>query len=506
MTNKKELPKVYVYARYSSEMQNYLSIEAQVRAVKEFCKGKYQIVKTYIDEAKSATTADRPQFQQMINDCENNKGKIYAVVVHKLDRFSRNSMDALYYKAFLEKHNIKLISVTEPLEDTPESTMFANILFALNQFYSENLGREVQKGKKEVAYKGLHTGGLPPYGYDVDENRKYIINESESSAVRRIYEMYVADYSYQQIADYLNKNGYKTKKGNKFNKNSFSSILQNGERYTGVYIYNQSAAKYSNGQRNSHHYKDDKDIIRIPDGMPQIISHDLYMKSQEKLIANRLNAGAFHSKRYYMLNGLIKCGTCGRAFSGNTSKSGGSKTEYATYRCGGSSDDCDNKAINVHYLDDFVLTKLIDMIFAKRNCKGILDSINRKMKREVERNSKQIVRLKNKIVQVDASINKLIEALTKTENSSAITDRIAELEKEKATLENKVTELENFETMLFCNDDIEVVKRKFKSFLLKKDLLMCRKFIRSYVEKIVIYHDEIEVVFKTTKEGAEKAA
>jgi hypothetical protein len=86
-----------IYARYSSDNQREESIDAQIRAIKEYCaRNSISIVKVYADEARSATTADRPSFLQLIKDSA--LDIFDAVIVHKLDRFSR----ARYDRAFLQ--------------------------------------------------------------------------------------------------------------------------------------------------------------------------------------------------------------------------------------------------------------------------------------------------------------------------------------------------------------------------------------------------------------------
>lgn len=479
-------------------MQTKMSIKAQVRAVKKYCKKKgYKIIKIYADEAQSGTNDKRPEFQKMMKECQ--KSGIYAVVVHKLDRFARNVSDSVAYKLLLEKNGIKLISVTEQIENTPEGMLMEGIISTMNEFYSKNLAREVQKGKMEIAYEGLHTGGLPPYGYDVVD-RKYVVNEKESKAVKIIFNMFICNYSYQQIADKLNESGYRTKKGNKFNKNSFSSILENAEKYTGVYIYNKALPKYSDGTRNSHRKKDDKDIIRLSGYMPIIIDENTYEKVLMKMSLNKENSGKYHSKRYYLLNGLIICGECGRAYTGNTSCAGRNKTEYSTYRCGGyRNDECSNKAVNINYLNDYVLTLLVDIIFDKKNYNSILNSINKKFAKYNNTNSEKIISIKNTLVQTDSSLNKLADSLL-TNNSQTILNKITELEKKKDDLNKKLLKAENYTPAVITADDIDKVKQKFKKYILKNDLLICRKFINSFVEKIVIYRDYIEVILKTSSE------
>ena len=108
--------KVSLYARFSSDNQRSESIDAQLRAMKTYCKQhNFVIVNTYIDEAKSATTDRRPAFQQMIADSSNKTFDI--VLVHKLDRFARNRYDSAVYKRELKKNGVqvKVISGDNPM-------------------------------------------------------------------------------------------------------------------------------------------------------------------------------------------------------------------------------------------------------------------------------------------------------------------------------------------------------------------------------------------------------
>ena len=103
-----------IYARYSSDNQREESIEGQLRECQDFAeKNDITILNTYIDRAFSAKTDNRPEFQHMIAD---SKKKMFDVVlVWKYDRFARNRLDSLMYKQLLQRNDIKLISVTEPI-------------------------------------------------------------------------------------------------------------------------------------------------------------------------------------------------------------------------------------------------------------------------------------------------------------------------------------------------------------------------------------------------------
>ena len=156
--------KAVAYCRYSSDNQRDASIDAQLRAIEEYCKNNDHIlVERYIDKALSGTTDNRPEFLRMISDSAQNKFSV--VLVHKFDRFSRDKFDSAFYKRELKYNNVRVISVLEPLDDSPESRILEAVIESFAQYYSENLSREVKKGQNENVAKGWWNGGTPPLGY-----------------------------------------------------------------------------------------------------------------------------------------------------------------------------------------------------------------------------------------------------------------------------------------------------------------------------------------------------
>ncbi len=130
-------------------------------------------------------------------------GLFDCIIVHNLDRFSRDRYDSVFYKRKLKQNNVQLISVTENIDGSPESVIFESLLDGMGEYYSKNLAREVMKGMNENAKQAKHNGGVPPLGYDIDSNRNYIINENENIIVQKIYNLYLSGYTYKYISDYL---------------------------------------------------------------------------------------------------------------------------------------------------------------------------------------------------------------------------------------------------------------------------------------------------------------
>jgi site-specific DNA recombinase len=156
---RKKIVRAVAYTRFSSDNQREESIDAQIRAIKEYAaRNDAVLVGEYIDKAKSAMTDNRPEFLRMIADSK--LGGFDIVLVHKLDRFARNRHDSIGYRMELKRHGVSLVSVLEYLDDeSPESLILESVLEAMAEYYSRNLAREVNKGMKENALNGMHTGG-----------------------------------------------------------------------------------------------------------------------------------------------------------------------------------------------------------------------------------------------------------------------------------------------------------------------------------------------------------
>ena len=261
--------RVALYARFSSANQRQESITAQFRAAHEYCERKqYTIIKEYHDDAESGKTDDRPAFQEMARDAK--AGLFDVAVFHKIDRNARNEIDYYIYKDRLKKSGVRIEYVEHNIDDTPEGALIESVLVDMAAYFSRNLAREAMKGMNENAYKCLHTGGTPPLGFNVAPDKKLIINDIEAQIVRKIFEMRAAGSGYMDIINTMNANGWKTKSGNAFGKNSLYDILCN-KKYIGVYIFGKVRTQVD-GKRNSRLHT--ADAIEIPGGVPAIVDQD----------------------------------------------------------------------------------------------------------------------------------------------------------------------------------------------------------------------------------------
>lgn len=488
---------VAAYVRYSSDNQRNESIDAQLRAIEDYAeRHKMTIAKVYADRAKTATSDKREGFQRMIADSA--IGLFQAVVVHKLDRFSRDKYDNVLYKRKLKKNGVRVISVTENLDGSPESIILESLLEGMAEYYSKNLAREVMKGMLENAYKCKHTGGTPPLGYDVTPEKDYVINEAEAEIIRQIFALYLAGHGYISIIKRLNEQGYKTKRGNSFGKNSLHDIIAN-EKYCGTYVFNRVASKDAFGMRNSHKEKPGNEIIRIEGGMPAIISKEDFELAKAMMAKNKHRAGRYKAKQQYLLSGLIVCGECGYAMQGNARVAGRNKERYISYRCGNRDrkNACLNKELRKEYIEQFVLSELEKKLFNDEAIPYLVKRLNEHQESTKTNKQKEIRELEKRIRSVEKETDNIVSAISQGFVQEIFKEKLVSLEKEKAEIKIAMSELNPAEEVPYLDEDsIRQLLSMFRQYVLERNIPECKRFIDSYVGKVVVFREYVEVYLK----------
>ena len=488
--------RVALYARFSSDNQRTESIDAQIRAMTAYCEQNgYTIVKTYVDEAKSATTDRRPSFQQMIKDSSNHEFDL--LVVHKLDRFARNMYDSAVYKRELKKNGVSIYSVLENLDDSPESIMLEAVINGMAQYYSENLRREVFKGMTETALQCKHTGGIPALGYDVDPiTRKLVINPYEAEIVRLIFDMFVQGFTYNQIIAELTRQGYKGKHGRELKKNCLHEILKN-EKYKGTYVYNRTASKNADGRRNSHLKKPREEQIVIPGGCPAIVSEETFDKAQKKLQANKRLGGSNKAKELYLLSGKVFCRECGYAMHGNHHGYNESGVKLTTYRCPSRRKDCNNKEINRGYLEEYVIWLLEREIFNSKALRRLVKAIEARSGAIVTNIEDDRERIDRAIAEIEVQLKNVADAVASGLLSDALITRLKELENEKNRLITEKAHLNGEISGHAVDIDTKYILSEYAKLKKTPSHPAYREYIQNFIDSISIGRYTVYITLKT---------
>lgn len=477
------MAKAVIYARYSSDMQREESIEAQIRACKYYAqKQGLDILHIYADSAKSGrTTRYRDGFNQMIADAE--AGQFEIVLVHKLNRFSRDGADTINYMNRLKAAGVELISITERLDNTPEGRLMLFIITGVNEFYSANLAGEVMKGLRENAYQCRHTGGVPPLGYDLGPDQRLTVNEREAEAVRMIFDLYAKGNGYGYIIEQLNGQGFRTKRGQPFGKNSLHDILKN-EKYAGLYTFGRSSPAGAGGKFNRHLYQED--YIRIEGGCPALVERELFERVQQMMADNKRQNARHKAKAVYILSGKLFCGCCGSKMVGENRRAKG--TDYYYYVCNQAKRQhtCGKKVVRKERIEEFVIHRLNEIAFSPAYKESIVQAVLQSYENGSVQSEKE--RIEEEIRQTDQEIQNLVRAIMKGIDGDEIQAAMAERKAHKEQLQKNLVALTGAPDVKMNREELTAY---FDQFL---DIArMCpeeqRAIIQRFVDRIIVYDD-----------------
>ena len=343
------MPRVVTYCRVSSDEQaeKDLSIPAQRKALRRWVADQpgFELVAEFADEGQSAyaPAEKRPGFCEMVGFCR--KQGVDYILVHKLDRFSRNREESILFKGLLRRAGVTVKSVTEHFDpETPQGFLYEGMIEVINQFYSMNLATEVLKGLKENASRGWWNGGVAPYGYrrvrvTDEQGREHITlelgDEAEVKVVREIFELATEHgMGGKGIAAELNARGVRAPSSKHWNASTVNNMLRS-RTYCGDLVWMKSKKKGRSGRVAT----DEDEQIIVPDAHPAIIDRELF---DRRAAASRKRKFAGHDSPHrhvkYLLGRLITCENCGHSFVGRRrayTNHRGEKVETYDYYCSG---------------------------------------------------------------------------------------------------------------------------------------------------------------------------
>ena len=337
------------YIRVSTDEQTEFSPAAQMRALNKYAKDNGIVIAKnhiFIDEGISGKRADkRPAFMHMVALAKIKPKPFDVILVHKFDRFARSREDSVVYKSLLKREaGVKVISITESIDDDKFSVILEAMLEAMAEYYSLNLADEVKKGMTEKALKG-ELQSTPSFGYRAENNQLIIIPE-EARYVRFIFEQFAnRKMGMRSLAIYLNDMGVKTHRGNLFETRSIEYILNNP-----VYI---GKLRWTPSGRTYRKYHNPNTIVG-DSSHEHIVSQELWSRVQDVVKETRNTYKPRTRSQAPLrswLKGLVCCGQCGKLLTATNSKS---------FQCNGYSKGlCQpSSSISIKKLEEIVLNQL----------------------------------------------------------------------------------------------------------------------------------------------------
>jgi site-specific DNA recombinase len=295
--------RVVAYIRVSdpSQVEGY-SLDAQKADIIRWCQRRgYELVAIYVEEGKSARSErieKRPKIMALLNDARAREFDI--VVVHTIDRWSRNVGVQRHALQMLGEADVGFASVMEDFDfTTPSGKLMLTMIGGVAEFFSDQLAVHVSKAQRYRATIGLPVGSVP-FGYRVpDPGGVPQIEQMQAAAVREMFERREEGESTGSLANWLNNRGFKTLKGGIFTAHAIKDML-NCRFYLGKVSYHTEEYQ---GQHEA------------------IITEGLFQRVQARKIKRTITRTVVGPKG--LLQGMIACGQCGKGVQSDRHRYGG---------------------------------------------------------------------------------------------------------------------------------------------------------------------------------------
>ena len=485
-----------LYARVSSDRQDVdLSVSAQLRALRDYAqKNGYLVAREYVDEAESGLIADRPQFRRMLDEASKPEAPFQEILVWKFSRFTRKREHAVAFKSMLRRRGVRVVSITEQADDTPTGKLLEAIIESVDEFYSENLAQEVMRGMREAASRGFWVTSYAPYGYkrvyvqDGAKKRPTLeLNPPADAVVRRIFDMVLQGRSILDVTKTLNAEGIPTTNGKKWLKTTIHTMLDN-EVYTGALVWGIKA-------------KDKAEPVRVEDAFPAIVSKREFRQAK-KLLGSRApkKMNPRRASSPYLLSGLLKCETCGKALTAAEAKSG----KYTYYVCHSllkrGSGTCKTPRLNAKTFEKLIVDEIRANILTEANIRDLVKLLDEEMDGVASEQRERLESIEEELEEVKRRLGRIWQVIETTDIEMAdASERIKEHRDRKEKLEIAAEEarrlLSDRRQFLDSADTIATFAEDMSEFLKTSDLTQTRAFVHSLVKEIEVKPGKAAIVY-----------
>lgn len=400
--------KVALYIRLSKEDGNdeSLSIGNQRKILLEYVQKSFEeefiIIDAYVDDGKTGTDVNRPDFMRMEQDIK--AGKVNCVIVKSLARAFRNLGDQQkYLEEFFPIHGVRFINIGSPLIDTYKSNKMGlevPIHGMFNEQFAASTSEEVRKTFNTKRREGEFIGAFAPYGYKKHPENKnqLIIDEEVAPIIRDIFNwfLYGIEHSSNEdtgsmsangIAKELNERGipcpaaYKKQQGFKYKNphNRFKECYWAGTTISRILRDRMYTGCMVQGKFRVISYKIHKQIktpedewFVVENTHEAIISQEVFDEVARRLERDTRTAPG--KKELHLFSGFVRCADCGRSLHRKKSKN------LVYYFCRTSQlaeHACTKRTIREDALEDAVLQALRVQIAMVDDIMVVIDQINK---------------------------------------------------------------------------------------------------------------------------------
>lgn len=444
--------KVALYARYSTDSQDKMSIDGQV-ANCEALAGRegLEIVSQFRDEGRSGNDDQRDGYQAMLAGLK--RGDFIGIVCDETSRITRNQAELHRLTAELRFRDQFLITCDGIDTRSESSDLVLSVKAAIDQMESRKIGYRTYRSLRE-RHKAGHSAGGRIYGYGSEQDGDYkqrVIKPEQAKYVREIFKRYAAGEGGKTITRDLNERGVPSP-GSFWNNRQrrcigwthttllgsytkASGILRNSI-YTGRVTWNKRKGKKVPGTaRRIQIRRPDSEWIEYRDESLRIVSDEIWERVQARLMKSRHTAHANNKggrPSRYLLSGLMTCASCGGHYVLRNGRS---------YCCSSHTNGRDSLCSQRRTLKrETVESNMLEGIKREYLAPSVLKELSKQVQaalRQMKRPDTR--RLKADISQLNGQITNVVESLTAVGQSDALTVKLRQLERDKAELLMKLS-------------------------------------------------------------------
>lgn len=322
-TTQQLITALYPRLSHEDELQGESnSISNQKRILETYAKQNgFTNLRWYTDDGYSGANFQRPGFQAMLADIE--AGKVGTVIVKDMSRLGRNYLQVgMYTEMIFPQKNVRFIAINDGVDSAQGENDFAPLRNIFNEWLVRDTSKKIKAVKRSKGMSGKPITSKPVYGYLMDKDENFIIDEEAAPVVRQIYSLCLAGNGPTKIARMLTEQQIPTpgtleyrRTGStrryhpgyecKWATNTVAHILENRE-YTGCLV-NFKTDKVSYKLKHSVENPPEKQAIFENHHEP-VIDRETWERVQE-LRKQRKRPNRYDEVGLF--SGILFCADCG---------------------------------------------------------------------------------------------------------------------------------------------------------------------------------------------------
>ena len=504
-TTQQLITALYPRLSHEDELQGESnSISTQKRILETYAKQNgFSNLRWYTDDGYSGANFQRPGFQAMLADIE--AGKVGTVIVKDMSRLGRNYLQVgMYTEMIFPQKNVRFIAINDGVDSAQGENDFAPLRNIFNEWLVRDTSKKIKAVKRSKGMSGKPITSKPVYGYLMDEDENFIIDEEAAPVVRQIYSLCLAGNGPTKIARMLTEQQIPTpgtleyrRTGStrryhpgyecKWATNTVVHLLENRE-YTGCLV-NFKTEKPSYKLKHSIENPPEKQAVFENHHEP-IIDRETWERVQE-LRKQRKRPNRYDEVGLF--SGILFCADCGSVMYQQRYQT--DKRKQDCYICGSykkRTADCTAHFIRTDLLTAGVLSNLrkVTSYAAKHEARFMKLLIEQNEDGDRRRNAakkKELETAEKRISELSAIFKRLYEdSVTGRISDERFTELSADYEAEQKELKERAAKLrEELSKVQEATENAE----KFMNVVRRHTTIeeLTPTLLREFVEKIVVH-------------------